>query len=674
MGKVFAITCLISLIQIMTAGNAFGAWKLNDGGTHNIDYWFHESDIYIDYLTPGMETTINLLEGGDVQGFDAFEDARINVIGGDAGNLVANGRSQVTITGGSMGCLDADDDSQVVMSSGVVRDNLRTWEDSRVTISGGSVGIWLIALDNSRLSISGGNHTARLNTIHNSRVNWSGGTINGELMLGMTDGSPSGVYGSSAVLTIHGYDDFAIDGNSVGYGEITSILGGDYSDEPVRRLTGTLLSGEPVNNNFRIGYNGKLILSDDRATNPTPADGTMGVDITENPCWTAGINATAHDVYFGTANPPPLVSSNHTGTTYDIPTMSYNTTYYWRIDAKTAGGSITGTTWSFTTCSPSAFYIYVSCLSQRGYEGKIKRINSNGYISTFASGLADPAGLAFGNDGCLYAACATSGVIQKFDSGGNGSVFASGFNYPQCLAFDNSENLYVTNYGSGTINKIDSTGNIFYFASSSAPLGIAFDGSAFLYVSNVTMGPGSIDTFDLSGNRSIFVQDAAPAGIAFDNNGFLYATGIYSGAIVKFDSDGNETVFASGLSYPRGLAFDNNGNLYVAEVSRGAIIKVDPNGNTSTFTSGLHLPIYIAIQAAATPISRVMVDIKPGVCPNPVNVKSKGVLPAAILGTADFDVTKIDPASIRLAGVAPLRSAYKDVAAPASDINDCNCT
>jgi len=70
----------------------------------------------------------------------------------------------------------------------------------------------------------------------------------------------------------------------------------------------------------------------------------------------------------------------------------------------------------------------------------------------------------------------------------------------------------------------------------------------------------------------------------------------------------------------------------------------------------------------------VAVDIKPGSCPNPLNVKSKGVLPVAILGTDDYDVTTIDPTSIRLTGVEPLRSSFEDVATPVSDSNDCNCT
>ena len=61
----------------------------------------------------------------------------------------------------------------------------------------------------------------------------------------------------------------------------------------------------------------------------------------------------------------------------------------------------------------------------------------------------------------------------------------------------------------------------------------------------------------------------------------------------------------------------------------------------------------------------VFVDVKPGSCPNSFNPTKKGVLPVAIVGTFSFDVTTIDPASVRAAGdVAPLRWAYEDVATP----------
>lgn len=69
----------------------------------------------------------------------------------------------------------------------------------------------------------------------------------------------------------------------------------------------------------------------------------------------------------------------------------------------------------------------------------------------------------------------------------------------------------------------------------------------------------------------------------------------------------------------------------------------------------------------------VYVDIKPGGCPTPINVGSKGVLPVAVLGTNDFDVTTIDPGSITLAGVSPLRWSLEDAATPYEiNIEECN--
>jgi len=74
------------------------------------------------------------------------------------------------------------------------------------------------------------------------------------------------------------------------------------------------------------------------------------------------------------------------------------------------------------------------------------------------------------------------------------------------------------------------------------------------------------------------------------------------------------------------------------------------------------------------PTEPLIIDIKPGSCPNPLNVKSRGVLPVAILGSEDFDVYSIDIASIRLAGVAPIRSSYEDVTTPVSEANECECS
>ncbi|NIO27663.1 MAG: T9SS type A sorting domain-containing protein [Candidatus Latescibacteria bacterium] len=84
-------------------------------------------------------------------------------------------------------------------------------------------------------------------------------------------------------------------------------------------------------------------------------------------------------------------------------------------------------------------------------------------------------------------------------------------------------------------------------------------------------------------------------------------------------------------------------------------------------------------------------DIKPRSCPNPFNItwfedidikedkdhpkKNKGgVMPAAIVGSGNFDVTEVDISTLLLEGVAPLRSSFEDVTRPATGGDDCACT
>lgn len=66
----------------------------------------------------------------------------------------------------------------------------------------------------------------------------------------------------------------------------------------------------------------------------------------------------------------------------------------------------------------------------------------------------------------------------------------------------------------------------------------------------------------------------------------------------------------------------------------------------------------------------VPLDIKPGGCPNPINVKKQGVTPVAILGTPEFDLTEIDETTLLLCGVPPIRIAWEDVAGPAASSDE----
>jgi len=88
-----------------------------------------------------------------------------------------------------------------------------------------------------------------------------------------------------------------------------------------------------------------------QATDPSPDDGVSDVSINTDLSWTAGSDATSHDVYFGTTSPGDF-QGNQPGTTFDPGTLSYDTTYYWRIDEKNVSGTTTGDVWSFTTSAP----------------------------------------------------------------------------------------------------------------------------------------------------------------------------------------------------------------------------------------------------------------------------------------------------------------------------------
>jgi hypothetical protein len=86
----------------------------------------------------------------------------------------------------------------------------------------------------------------------------------------------------------------------------------------------------------------------EQAASPIPANNTTGLNVTDFLSWTAGNNATSHNIYFGTVSPGTF-QGNQTRTTYDPGIMTGDTTYYWRIDEVGNGGTTIGTVWNFTT-------------------------------------------------------------------------------------------------------------------------------------------------------------------------------------------------------------------------------------------------------------------------------------------------------------------------------------
>ncbi len=85
-----------------------------------------------------------------------------------------------------------------------------------------------------------------------------------------------------------------------------------------------------------------------QVSNPSPTNLATDVNLFPVLSWTVGTGAVSHDVYFGTANPPPF-QINQSGTSYNPGRLNIGKTYYWRIDEVNPGGTTTGIVWRFTT-------------------------------------------------------------------------------------------------------------------------------------------------------------------------------------------------------------------------------------------------------------------------------------------------------------------------------------
>jgi sugar lactone lactonase YvrE len=214
----------------------------------------------------------------------------------------------------------------------------------------------------------------------------------------------------------------------------------------------------------------------------------------------------------------------------------------------------------------------------------------------------------------LYVGNEVSNNVVKINSCGHASVFAPIFvntNDPEGLAFDRSGNLYVAyNSGCGSmIVKYDPSGNGTIFAwwelgiEVCFPMGLAFDNNGNLYVADYEHY--LILKFDSSGHKSVFASSGmyTPNGLAFDSSGNLYVSDTWTNNIVKLNPSGQASVFAtanSGLNFPAGLAFDGSGNLYVANPGNDTVVKFDTNGVGSVFAnanSGLQAPQGLAFDS-----------------------------------------------------------------------------
>ena len=140
----------------------------------------------------------------------------------------------------------------------------------------------------------------------------------------------------------------------------TLIADGNQKDEIQGYLDNGWITAFGGEGYFELDYNirhsGKTTLtavSGARASNPNPPDDAVGISINPVLSWTAGVSVDSHNVYFGTTNPLPFIRNQGLAeTTYSPDPLTFNTTYYWRIDEVQGTEVFPGPIWSFTTDGP----------------------------------------------------------------------------------------------------------------------------------------------------------------------------------------------------------------------------------------------------------------------------------------------------------------------------------
>jgi gluconolactonase len=219
--------------------------------------------------------------------------------------------------------------------------------------------------------------------------------------------------------------------------------------------------------------------------------------------------------------------------------------------------------------APGGVY-YVSNIGGFGVngDGTISKIE-NDSVTTFASGLNDPKGLAFKN-GIIYTA--DKNQIIEVDAKGNVNIFVDSTAFPSVpkflndLAFDNSGNLFVSETGA-----FDSTDGAVYK--------IAPDGTVSTFIDFI-----------------ITPEISSPNGLLFDKNNNLFIIDYNTGKLLKVSANGKELeVIDQSGKHGDGIAFDSRGFLYYSDWDGGRIFRLDMQNKSTVIDSGFTSPADITI-------------------------------------------------------------------------------
>jgi len=201
--------------------------------------------------------------------------------------------------------------------------------------------------------------------------------------------------------------------------------------------------------------------------------------------------------------------------------------------------------------------------------GDIYRVNANGTMSLFHSGLSFPASLVFGANNILYAVDSKQKKVLGLDVSGNvvNDFSYSSFTFPTGIAFDHQNNHIIVSEHGGVGPDVQTCGGGSMSWGTTGPI-------TTIYIFDID--GNYIDEFGCFGTKNGLFHRIQ--GITIGTCGNIYATDPYLGRVSVFDPAGNYiTKFGThgdGLgefNLPTDIAFSSDNRAFVASMNKGSI-------------------------------------------------------------------------------------------------------
>lgn len=234
--------------------------------------------------------------------------------------------------------------------------------------------------------------------------------------------------------------------------------------------------------------------------------------------------------------------------------------------------------------SPAGYLLMGDFGTQLGSGGtvgaRVYRIELDGRVSVFATGLGGASGNAIASDGSLFQSNIAASTISRISTTGQVSTFTStGVTNPVGIA-TSGDTLFVANCGANSLSIVAPDGAAAPFAQSgffNCPNGIALGGDDAFYVAN--FGDGNVLRVTRAGGVTVFATlPTNNLGHITAHGDVLYVVDRGGHRIVQLELDGTfETIAGTGRRGGR------NGAARSATLSFPNDIAVSPDGRTLYF-------------------------------------------------------------------------------------------